>query len=264
MSTITLSTRNLVGLLGDLLLTAGSDPDMPATMGVLLHTADGEFVLDLPPDSDETPLIDAVESDLLVGMSTDTFAVGQAHVPCEFSVPIGWLRPAFVAVTDAKAVVSAFKPLASSLGRETTHRCELELTGDVLTVREDPNQVPSGLVVKFHVGDGENFPSVVDRMQPDPTMPVAGKDHEVIEPSYGTGFNGKYVEALGKISKRRKMPIAVYRHHQNRPVVVEIGSSYRAAVSPVALNEEEGQHLAPTVRVFAPPQRERKSESADA
>lgn len=263
MSTITIATRQLVGMLSDLMLTAGTDPDHPQTMGVLLHTTDGEFVMDQPPESDETPLIDSIESALLVGTSTDTFVVGQAHWPIETDGPLGWLHPAFIPLSDARAVVSAFKPLVSSLGRETTHRCELELSAGRLTVREDPGQVPCGLTVWFPVGDGEAFPKVTDRMQPDPTVQETGRDGEVVETSYGTGFSARHLETFGKIGKRRQMPVAVYRHHQRAPVVVEIGASYRAAVSTLELDENRGQHLAPTVRVFTPPRRERKMESVN-
>lgn len=259
MGTITAPTRQLVGLLSDLILTSGIDPELPTTRGILLHTTTGEFVPDLPgADDGQEPLIDAVETKLLVGTSTDTAVVGQAHIPVEFDGPIGWPDPVFVDLLDAQAVAREFKTKVSMLGREVTHRSELTVSAGTLTVREDPSQVPGGLRMAFQVDDGSLFPKVHERMQPDPTELIPGPDgFTVVEPSYGTGYNPAHVEVFAKVGKRRQMPVAVYRYHQNRTVVVEIGASYRAAVGPYTLDEDHGQHLAPTVRVFAPPVREK-------
>lgn len=263
MSTIIAPTRMLVGLLGDLLLTAGTDPELPEVCGVLLHTSGGEYAPDQPDaEEGEEPLIAAIATDLLVGTSTDRFVIGQSHMPVEFGGPAGWLAPAFVELPEARAVVAAFKPLVPSLGRETTHRCELTLTAGTLEIREDPTQVPDGLRVTFAVSDGEDFPPVAERMQPSVHELVPGPDGAPIDPAYGTGFSPRYLEAFGKIGKRRKMPLAMYRHHQHRAVVVEIGASYRAAVQPYRLDEDHGQHLAPMVRVFTPPVRDRSEVSA--
>jgi hypothetical protein len=88
MGTVTVTTRHVVGLLVDLIHTSGIDPDSPSTMGILLWTAEGEFVPDLLAAADgEEPLIDAVESQLLVGMSTDLSVGAQAHIPATFDGP---------------------------------------------------------------------------------------------------------------------------------------------------------------------------------
>lgn len=263
MSTITLPTRMLVSLLDDLLLTAGKDPDLPHVLGVLLHTAHGEFVLDLPPDGDEQPLFSSMKDmTLLVGTSTDAYAVAQAHAPATPSVTGGgWTGAAFVSSSDARAVVAAFKPLIGTLGREVTHNTVLDLAAGRLTVSEDPTQVPDGLSMWFLVGDGSEFPAAGRVLSPDPTVQETGLDGEIIPPSYGSGLPARYVEIFGKVGKRRQMPLAVYRHHQHAPIVVEVGASYRAVVKPLPLDEESGQHHAPMIRVFDPPRRERKLET---
>jgi hypothetical protein len=262
MSTIVAPTRMIVGLLGDLLLTASKDPDLPDVRGVLLHTCDGEFVPDeLNAESSEEPLIDAIATKLLVGTSTDRYVISQAHMPVEFNGPVGWLDPVFVERGDAEAVVVEFGKKQKQAGKTVLHQCELTVSGGTLTVREDPRLFPGGLRMSFAVSDGENFPPVAERMQPDPTVVEIGPDGEPVDPSYGTGFSPRHLEAFVKIGKRRGMPLAMYRHHQRRAVVVEIGSSYRAAVHPCELHEDHGQHLAPTVRVFTPPVRDRSDVS---
>lgn len=250
MSTATIPTRQLVGLLADLLLTASTDPELPALSAVLLHSDRGEWAIE-EDDADGEPLIDLVPTDLLVGTSTNRYVMGQAHVPAEGQ----FHRAVLISASDAKAVVSVFKPLVSSLGREITHRTVLELAGDVLTATEDPRQVPAGLSVHMPVLDTDGFPAagVENALQPDPTIPVGDADGVVVEPSYGTGINPVYLHALATIGKRRKMLVAWYRHHQSRAMVAEVGAGYRCVIRPAELDEGSGQHLAPQVRVFAPP-----------
>lgn len=258
MSTIVAPTRMLVGMLTDLLLTASTDADSPDIGGVLLHTCDGEFVSDEPDaEDDEEPLIGAVPTKLLVGTTTDRYVIGQAHMPIESDGPLGWLDLVFVDRGDAKAVITEFGERQKQAGKKMLHRCELNVSGGTLTVREDPILFPGGLRMAFAVGDGENFPPVAERMQPDPTVIEVGPDGERIDSAYGTGFSPVHLEKFVKIGKRRQMPLAMYRHHHRRTVVVEIGASYRAAVNPYQLDEDHGQHLAPTVRVFMTPIRDR-------
>lgn len=248
MSTLTVPTRNFLGLLSDVALTASDDAELPTLCAVLLHSDRGEWtVVEPDPDDRAESLIDVVPSDLLIGTSTDRYAIGQAHEHCEGQLH----RPVLVTTVDAKAVVSAFKPLVGSLGKETTHRVVVTLEGDTLTVSEDPAQVPNGFTVSFTVGDASNFPHVANLMEPDPTMPVPDPDGVVIEPSYGTGFDAARLWAFTTIAKRRKMPLAMYRHHQRKAVVMEIGSAYRGVLMPYRLDEESGQHHGPQVRVFA-------------
>jgi len=262
MSTVTIPTRNMVSLLQDLLDFAGKDPDVPENRGILLHTSSGEYAMDRPgaPDG-EVPLIETMETDLLVGTATDGYAVAQAHEPCEFGAT-GWLDPVFIDLLDAKVVARDFEERRKKFGRERTHYVELTSEAGKLTVREDPMLVPGGLRMAFRVDDGSAFPrAVLELMTQDPTMPVSGKDYEVIPPSYGTGYPPAYVEALARVAGRRGMPISLYRHHQYRPAVVEVGASWRGTLPVTKLDETAGQHLAPMVRVFPLPQRGRRLEA---
>lgn len=248
MTETVLPTRALVGLLTDLALTASTDPELPELRSVLLHTDRGEYLLDVPDDDDtEAPLISPLESGLLVGTSTDRIVVGQAHTPAKGELP----RPVRVALEDVAALVKVFKPLIGKLGKQTTHRTRIELAGDVLTVREDPRQVPDGVAVVVPALDAEAFPPMWQFMSPDPTQLTPDADGVVVEPSYGTAYGPRFVEIFGRIGRRRVMPVRWYRHHQSRVVVVEIGASYRAAVRPLTL-KDPGELAAPMVRVFTP------------
>lgn len=249
MSSIVLPTRALVGLLTDLALTACTDPDYPSLCSILLHTDTGEFLIDLPDDGGDVQemLIGPMESGLLVGTSTDRVVVAQAHSAAEGD---GLDGPVLVSTSDVSALVKVFKPLIHSLGKEVTHRSVLEAAPGQLNVREDPRQVPDGISLTVPLLLAEEFPAAWTVMAPDPTELVPDSDGVVVPATYGTAF-GRYMETLGIVGRHRGMPVVIYRHHQNRTVVAEIGASYRAAVRPVTLRDET-QLAAPMVRVFVP------------
>lgn len=240
MSTLTLPTRELVGLLEDTVLTAGSDPDAPHLAAVLLDcdTAD-VVVLGSPGEIEHGPVLVATSTD-------DQSMAAQAHTAC-----MGRLhKPVLVSVVDVLPLIRVFKPLTGS-GRTTTKQVQLEVTGETLTVSEDPQWFPDGISVTVPTLDLADYPRTVPTLlQPDPEGLVL-VDGQAVAPSYGTGHGYGHLEIFAKIGKRRKMQVRFYRHHQRRPVVVEIGSMYRAAFLPCALDWEE-QYDEPQVPVFTP------------
>lgn len=251
MSIITLPTRELVGLLTDTVLTAGTDPDSPVLATALLDCDHGEVAV--PVSANGTgPLADTEPSDLLVATSTDGQSMaGQAHTACAGRLH----KPVLISTEDAQKLIKVFKTFKSLLGvggERTTHQTQLEIVGDALVVSEDPRQVPGGVSVTVPTLDTGDYPQTVPVfMQPDVAAPVV-VDGAPVEPSYGTGMSFGHLEVTGKVGKRRKAPVALYRHHQRRGIVVEIGSMYRAVFMPAKLNEGEGQHLEPQVPVFTP------------
>ncbi|MCA1695667.1 MAG: hypothetical protein LC749_13585 [Actinobacteria bacterium] len=254
MSTVEVATRHLVGLLQDLLRTAAKEKLSPGLSGVLLHSDHADIQIESTDDEGGAPLIEEAPSDVLIGTSTTTRICGQAHVPC-----VGrFHRLVLVSSRDADAIVDVFGPLVKSMGSET-HLTEMVLSGDTLTVSEDPDQVPGGNVLSVHVMDTEGFPTgVAAAMEPDPHAVVKVADKHggeplVIPASYGTGVFHEHLAAVAAISKRRKMPIRWYRSHQRRGMVVEVGAWYRALLSPVPLDSETDEELRPQVPVFPPP-----------
>jgi hypothetical protein len=196
------------------------------------------------------PLIETVETGLLVGTAISGTAIAQAHTWVE---PGGTLhKPCLVSSVDIDAIIGVFRPLVSSLDDKQTHRTEIQLEGDELTVSEDPEQVPGGTSLIVSLVDAGDYPrNTASMLAPDPTatVKVSGK---LVEPSYGTGFQAEHLRMIAAVSRRRAMSVAVYRHHQSKPIIVEIGGAWRAAIQPHPLKEGDGQHLAPVVRVFDP------------
>lgn len=243
MSTATLPTSTLVGLLTDLILTTTPDPEL-STSAVLLHSEYGlnEWMFCQGNSSSAAPL-DTAPTDLLVGTSTNGDMTAQAHTPTQ-----GLLhRPVLVGVEDAKAIVRVFK------GRDVSDTTVIELSGEILTITEDPDEAPKGRSLHVSVLDVTEYPTgIATVLDPDPTLPVPDQDGVVIEPSYGMGLNPLHLLVVGTVGKRRKMPVAWYRHHQHRAIVAEVGAAYRCVIQPVQL-EERKQQVESQVRVFTPP-----------
>lgn len=253
MSSIKLPTRGLVGLLEDAVLTT-ADPKMeiPHLTAVLLHTAKGTWNIPVEDaeEDDGTPLFESVPSQLLVASSTSLSMIGQAHTMCTERLH----KPLLVSKMDCEAVIDVFKPLISKrLPKTVTHTTVITYSGGTVIVAEDPDQVPDGVSVTLTAMDLDPYPrNIADLLNVDPHVPVV-VDGQEIPASYGTGLDTKLVDVLGKVSKRRKMPVAMYRHHQRGRIVVEIGEAYRAVLMPVPLKEDTGQHAEPQIEVFTPP-----------
>ena len=259
MSAIAIDTRHLVGLMKDMVRTAHKDPLFPHLSAVLLHTDNAMAEVD-----DGEGGKDLVETQVLVATSTNTKMIGQGHAPCDGQL----YRPVLISVTDAKAIDRVFSELMKLVDQKTvTHRTQLELVGNTLTVSEDEEVVESGFELSLQVLGEEvmdNFPRNLGwALAPDPESEVV-VDGLVVPPSYGTGMRGDHLSVVGAISKRRAMEPIVFRSHQSRSLVVTIGSMYRMTVSPWPLDTETGEDVAPQVPVFQPklPKREKKNQPA--
>lgn len=254
MSTVKVATRHLVGMMEDLARTTNKPgKGRPFTSTVLLHSDHADIAVESEQD-EGPPLVEEAPSDVLVGTSTTTRVMGQAHAPCEGTLH----RVVSISVGDAKAIKDVFKPLIKTMGSET-HFTELVLAGDTLTVSEDPDLVSGGNVLSVHVVDPEGFPHGIEgAMNPDPLGKVwvkrdGDQNPVVVPPSYGTGLFDEHLLAMGAISKRRKMPVRWYRSHQKRGIVVTVGAWYRAVLSPAPLDPDTDEADGPLVRVFLPP-----------
>lgn len=206
--TVRVKTSALIELLTDLAFTAG-EPGDPAGR-ILLHSASGYA------DSSEPG-----KSQLLVGTSTDRFAVG--HTWC---VAEGHTNPMLWPVLDAAAVVNVFKPLTKG---NADHAVSIRRKGDEITVQEDADLFGEGTALTFTVGDLDGFPRGVWDILGHRLFP-AQRDPAVPR----TDLSPARLTAFAKVAVRRKAPVELYRTHQLQPVLVQIGQSYRGAAMPVS------------------------------
>lgn len=259
MSALTLATRDLVRLLADAILTAGADSEhFPEYNSVVLDTAWADVEV-ASEDEDGPALMDTVPSDVLVATSTNGFTmVGQGHCPCSGRLH----KPIRVSVMDAQAVVKTFTAKGKSAPKGIIHQTLVEVSGDRVTVSEDPDQHPGGVQMLMTSLDLDVYPrNTASSLGFDPTRPVfkpmtPGDDPEAprveIPPSHGSGLSGAAFEIIGKVSKARKMPPRWYRYHQHRGVIAEVGSMWKAYFQAQRLEEDRGEHLEPQVPVFSP------------
>lgn len=251
MSRVTLPTRTLVALLKDTICCAAKAKDLvPHLTAVLLHTSTGEFAIPDDEDGGTESMLDTVETGLLVATALNGKIIAQAHTWVDSGGTFH--RPCLVAAVDVNAVIDLFRPLINTLGKDRTHQTEIELSGETLTFREDPQTIPGGKVLTVHLLDSTDFPrDIVNKLTPKIGAEVK-VDGKVIPASYGTGLRAENLALISAVAKRRKMDIRCYQQHQLKGWVWEVGGGWHCVAMPVPLDAENGEHLAPTVRVFDP------------
>ncbi|WP_435582888.1 hypothetical protein [Amycolatopsis thermoflava] len=230
---IRIETEQLVKLLGDLVHTAAAG--LGPTSGILLHTTRG-------PLEDEPG-----ETDLLVGTSTDGFAIGHTYVDAYGQLA----RPMLWPLGDVRAVLAAFKPKAASTkGKPQKHTVLIGREDDVIVVREDPNLFSDGLTVRFSEGPVAEYPrSLWGAIAEPPRLP---DDWSPTQPR--TDFYDAALRPFLAVSKSRGEPIELYRYHQQSRCLVQIGGRYRGSILPnrVWVDRDPKAGDAPSSDVHAP------------
>lgn len=250
MSSIKLETDNLLDLLAQLVPTASSNPDDGVTAGVLLHTARGHY-------GDEPG-----QGDLLVGTSTDRLVVGHTYVPS-----FGQLaRPTLWRISDVKAVIDTFKPRAKAAHKgkqkdEDDYFVHITLDGEHVTVAEDDDLLEDGFRLSFTEADLDEYPRSLWR-----SISQLGDGHFVrgdgteIPVANRTDIGAPRLAPFNKVAGLVGAPIQLYRTHQNRFVLVQIGDHYRGAIAPIRWDDgtDRGEGEAPSADVHVPDMPEEK------
>lgn len=226
-----ISTSKLLGLLGDLVLTAGTDPDVPGINTVLLHTTRGHH-------GAEPGLVE-----LLAGASTNRFVAAHSYVPC-----VGqWAAPSLWRVRDIKSVITVFKA-ARGKDKHDLHAVDVTRSGGEVTIREDPNLVDDGVHLSFAELDATEFPArsvyerILDAEQP-AALPVTDPETgtlSFVDAVPATTLSADVLAPFLKVAKRRSGVLRVYRTHQHVPLLVQIGEDYRGTLMPVRTNDGMG------------------------
>lgn len=239
MSTITMGTRHLVELLAVLALTSSDDEALP-TGGVLLHTTRG---YGYGPHSGQT--------DILVGTSTTRFAAGHLFVPTGGQ----WRRAVLWGIDDVRAVLDAFRP---KLKVDKLAEVSITLRDKEIEVAES-GQLDlggEGLRLVFTEKQIGDFPREIWRTLSDVLINPEVSDHKnrVVPERPRTDVNAAQLEPFVKVAKIRKAALEIYRYHQHRPVLIQIGSSYRGVLFPTRFDETEtpGAGVAPDSEIHPP------------
>lgn len=214
---IRIPTRDLVGLLTDLALTAADPASGEATASVLLHTARG-YAGDEPG-----------EVDLLVGTSTDRLVIGHAHAQCYGQTAAPMLWP----IRDVQAALGVLKTL---YGKAKEHAVTITIEDREVVLSEDPDLFGEGASFRFTPGDAGDFPDAPWRAlahttarPPDGSEPAAPR----------TDYVASRLAPFLKAASRRGEIMQTFRWHQSLPVHVQIGPAYRGVVSPYVWHDED-------------------------
>ena len=217
----TVNVVELVGMLTDLARTACTEDWMPMIHGVLLYSAPA-------PRVDEKAYPGGT---VLVGLSTDRFTIGQAHMPA-----VGYLPEIMVQLDDVKRILAVFKGIG---------------TGDVIITWSDETVTFTwaGLALAFHrylpgdrdgKGNGRsNFPKVAKLFAGTPSADMSA-------------FNCVFLARFTAIAKRRRVTsnhIRIQTNGENRPAGIAIGDRYLGLIMPIRQHYE----MRATAPVFVPP-----------
>lgn len=204
---IRIETKQLVALLGDLVLTTPDMDGLPYS-GVLLHSARGYA------DPTEPGV-----TDLLVGTASNGRQAG--HTWCG---AYGQLPPMLWRGDDVRAVITVFTVFAR---HAKEHHVDIRRDGNEITVAEDP-KLFGETTLSFTALPLDDYPRDVWRVM----QGNQWRSELDTDPMPRTDLSPDTLTVLAKIAKRHNAPVETYRYHQRRPVLVQIGDRYRGVVVP--------------------------------
>jgi hypothetical protein len=219
---VQIRTQHLLTLLGDLVHTASNDDYAGAAKGVLLHTDRGYL-------GDEPGMVS-----LLIGSSTNGRAAAQAYVPCDgtFREPMLWQ------LDDIRTIVTVLKP---KIKDNKDHMVTIARDLSTCTVQEPSDLFGDGNSFTFHLGDLDKYPRYVwgllDYEEPE-ELPQDGKGG-FIPVAARTDVTAGMLSPFVAVAKSRTAEIQLYRSHQDRPIMVQIGDNYRGVILPVRWTRDE-------------------------
>jgi hypothetical protein len=209
---IRIATGALCTLLGDLVPLAAPEDGGGALAGVLLHTDRGH-----PWPSEPG------KSDLLIGTAASKFGAGQAFTESE-----GQMTPMLWPTSWVTAVVQVFKPMTKA---NKDHQVQITRAGDHVLVQEDPNLFDDGMRLEFKTGDLEHYPRSIWRLLNDrPPPPTLARHKRPEKPRLD--ISPAVLAPFLKIAQRRGTTVNLFKYHQERLVLLEIGGRFRGYLVP--------------------------------
>lgn len=238
--TVRINTAALIDLLGDLVLTADTSLHAGGTGNVLLYTT--RAAIGAEPGV----------SGVLAGFSHHAGMVGHTYTA---TISGDLPRPVLWPVRDVKAIIAVFKAAGKA---DDDHAVDIRIDGPICEVSEDPDLFDDGRRLAFAHTDLEKYagPAVFRLLEHAPVP--AGKDAvDDVPLTRRTDFAAQLLAPFTKIASRRGEHLRMYRQHQERRVLVQIGDTYRGAVAPTVFDavgpedEPEADVLLPDLELYA-------------
>lgn len=230
-------TGGLLGLLSDLIQTADRTPEAGVMGGLLLHTGRGHH----GAEPGQVELLAGVSSDRRIAGHTYTWCSGQLGAPSWWSL------------RDARSVLTVFKA-ARGKDKQGDHAVEIIRTGGEVIIREDPNLIDEGVSLSFGEGDPGDYPAPILYRALDRELPsTVLRDGAFVDAQPRTDLMAQLITPFCKVAVRRGEVLQLYRSHQQVPVLIQIGDTYRGLVQPyhgTDIAEPEAQR--PGADLYAP------------
>lgn len=219
----TIATKDLIGLLTDLIATAGDGP----LAAVHLRTMSGYW-------RDEPG-----RTNLLAGVSTSGVVGGHT-----WALAAGTIEPTVWSVDDAKAVIAVFKPAVKLHG--LNHTVDIETTVDRhITVRETPALFDAGSELAFTGSDPADYPygPVTRALASNSDFVVAG---DTGKDAPHTTWNGTAMRALLAVERRRAANLRLWKLPGTGRHLVQIGDEWRGFIFARTVEPDEVDVTEPT------------------
>lgn len=236
---------HLANLLTDLVATASKHEDGLPTSAVLVHSARGH-------EGAEVGRVD-----LLVGSSTNRYAMGHSYIRAEGQLTDAMLWP----VNDVHNLIAALKRKCKGEKDDSgpKHAVKISRVGDLVEVIEDPAQRDlfgeKLWSTKFPVGDLNDYPrGLWDVLLSGnrTVMPVI-EDGREVHPLPRVDLTAEVLAPFVAIAKRRNYVLETYVRHHRLPVHIQIGPAYRGLVIPMSYSDRDRvDGMAPDGDVYDP------------
>lgn len=225
-------TKDLLSLLGDLVLTAQTEPGLAGVAGILVHTSRVQEHAEVG------------EVNCLVGTSTNGWAVGHTWVEAG-----GFIPPTLLPIQYVKALIVALGKLLTK-DNKADHVTQIDREGDEVVFAEDPDLFGGGFTQRFGYGNLDDWPrslfptlTSVHLTAPSELKPVENR----------TDFTASLLAPFLTVANKRSGTLSLYRVHQTLAVHIQIGFNYRGLIVPSkGWNESDlADGKAPDVGVYA-------------
>lgn len=221
----TVTTRDLLALLTDLIATAGA-----GKLGAIhLRTTVGYW----RDEPGRTNLLAGVSSSGVVGGHTWTLASGT-------------IEPTVWSVDDARAVIAVFKHAVKENGQ--SHSVDIDVDSERhVTVRETPALFDAGSELTFTGWDPADYPyGPITRALSADDAPEARLAPGTSQPTVSTAWSGPAMRAVLAVEKRNGTNLRLWRVPGTQRHLAQIGDEWRGFIFARAVDAESADATEPT------------------
>jgi hypothetical protein len=213
---ITITTERLLNLFRVLMPTVNRKNHGAGIPGVLLHTARGEYGSE------------PGRTTLLAGTTSNGLGAGHTVIPCD-----GQLEPTLITLDDVATLRAWLGPRAK---KNAEHSVEITRDLTSITVAEPPDLFDQADEVTLHVKDLDDVPrGLWDLLDPANVFELGAPDNvhgQALPNTHRVDITADMLLPFLTVGKMLGEEVQLYQQHSQRPILVQIGGSYRGVLTP--------------------------------